>query len=144
MSFFTPYLADFFSRKAIIMGGVLLIGAANSFLSGSLFSIPPSVLTAVIGMALLGTSASMVIVVYLPELVSMAQSKLRYEITSVMQDKLSGTFNSFFSLGFFLAPIISGFLKETYSYSFSCAIMVCVDLVVFFMLFFYFVLPGKL
>lgn len=63
-------------------------------------------------MALLGIAANLVFVTFMPELVALSMSKINKENDSQLNDKISGMFNAFFSIGFFLAPLISGALND--------------------------------
>jgi hypothetical protein len=62
-------------------------------------------------MILLGVSANMIFVVFMPELVQVSMAKIGEENNQLLNDKISGIFSAFFSLGFFLAPLVSGFIN---------------------------------
>ena len=79
-------------------------------------------------MVLLGIASNMIFVMYLPELVHLCLEKINKKNDPVLNDKASGMFGAFFSLGFFTAPLISGYLMDLRDFEFSCNIMALVDM----------------
>jgi hypothetical protein len=59
-------------------------------------------------MATLGIATNMVLVTFMPELIMISLSKVNKVNDSLLNDKIAGIFNAFFSIGFFLAPLLSG------------------------------------
>ncbi len=69
---------------------------------------PPDLWSVCVGMALLGIATNMVLVTFMPEMIAVSLQKVNKDNDSLLNDKISGIFNAFFSIGFFLAPILSG------------------------------------
>ena len=67
-------------------------------------------------MILLGIASNMVFVTFMPELVFITLEKVGKKNDALLNDKISGIFNGFFSIGFLFAPLLSGFFVDIKSF----------------------------
>lgn len=131
MSLVTPFLAKKFKKKYVILTGICLVFFANSFLgSARYFHLPQTLAPVCIGMVLLGISANMVFVCFMPELVDICTNKTGEKNNDLLNDKISGVFGAFFCLGFFFAPIYSGIVNQLVSFRVSCTSSAGIDIII--------------
>lgn len=85
---------------------------------------------------------SFVFVPLLPEIVSAVAEKEGLEQTPFLCDKASGIFNSAYGIGNCLAPLVGAALTQFLGFRYTCDIMGFASLGVFFIYFFFAVLPA--
>ena len=76
------------------------------------------------GLAILGIACSVIFVPLLSEIIEGVQEKENITTsTPQLNDKAAGLFNTAYAIGCIIAPILGGYLNETYKFRTTCDIM---------------------
>jgi MFS family permease len=104
-------------RLWMILGTFLL--SISSFLLGPepLLSLPHSICWPIISMCILGTGMSFCVLPAIPEFIDIGSGLTNDEEKERVGDMASGLFNSAYSAGAFLGPIIGGVLVNEFNFS---------------------------
>jgi len=83
--------------------------------------------------------SNLTFVSFISEFVSLSYEKIDLENDSNLNNKCAGIFNTFFGIGFAVAPNVSGFLIDFRSFQFACSMMAAMNVFLALVFFVYFI-----